>query len=284
MKSNTYYLLLLIACTLFTTNCKNKAKADKNNPNTTSTQLTSNEKHTAKESDSNKGDGYKRYEEKSGIIEFEISGTMNSGKESLFFDNYGRREAKHTQTTVTVPGLNMKQTSNQISIMDGDWMYNIDLDKKTGHKMKAPLLEELTEGQGTDDLGKVGKEMLKQMGGKKVGEEKIMGKNCEIWEVEGMGTKVWIWNGLSLKTETNMMGMIVNQIVTKIETNISIPNEKFEVPQGITMTEGNPMDQLKGMKGLDQLKDLDLSKLKDIDLSKLKEMGDKLKELETQKK
>ena len=275
MKPNTYYLLLLIACTLVLANCKNKAKATKDDSNGTVTYTDSNNHTTSKESnsdDSNKGDGYKRYEEKSGIVEFEISGTMNSGKETLYFDDYGRREAKYTQTVVTIPGLNMKQTSNQIVIMDGDWMYTIDSDKKKGNKMKAPMLEDLAEGQGTNDLGKIGKDMLIQMGGKKIGEETILGKNCEIWIIESMGTKVWIWNGLSLKTETNMMGMEVKQVVTKIKMNISIPNKKFEVPEGITMTEGDPLDQLKDMKGLDQLKDLDMSKLKDIDLSKLKDL------------
>ena len=65
------------------------------------------------------------------------------------------KEAKTTQTTVTVPGLNMKQTSNQMTIMDGDWVYSIDLDKRTGYKFKHEVLEEMAKKQGTNDFTKI---------------------------------------------------------------------------------------------------------------------------------
>ncbi len=282
MKSNTFYLFILIACALAFTACNKKPKTSNNDSN--KTELTSNEdtnNSSNDSSDKDNGDGYKRYEIKSGIVETETTGTMNSGTETIYFDDYGRREAKYTKTTVSVPGVNIKQTSNQLTIMDGDWMYSIDLDKKTGYKMKPEMLEDMAKNQGTKDLGKVGKEMLEQMGGKKVGEEKVLGKNADVWEMSNMGTKIWVWKGITLKTETNMMGMKINQTATKLEINVSVPDEKFEVPEDVSISEENPMDKLKELNGgLDNLKDLDLDKLKDIDMSKLKEAQEALKKMQ----
>ncbi|MEZ4887029.1 MAG: hypothetical protein R3E32_20025 [Chitinophagales bacterium] len=277
MKSTVFYLFIVLNCSLLFNSCKQKTK----NVNDSTSELTSNDdKENKTDSDDNKGDGYKRYEVKSGIVEYETTGTMNSGKETLYFDDYGRKEAKYTQTTVTVPGMNMKQTSNQLTIMDGDWIYSIDLDKKTGFKMKPEMLEKMAKNKG-NDLGKVGKEMLEQMGGKKVGEETVLGKNCEIWEMSSFGTKIWIWNNLSLKNETNMMGMEIKQLATKVETNVSIPTEKFEVPNDITISDENPMEKLEDLNmDLDKLKDLNLDKLKDIDMNKLKEAQEALKKIQ----
>lgn len=282
MKSHIFYLSILIACTIALSACNKNPKTGDNDTNDTA-ELTSNEGSSNSSSTNNdgKGDGYKRYEIKSGIIETETSGTMNSGTETIYFDDYGQREAKYTTTTVSVPGMNIKQTSNQLTIIDGNWMYSIDLDKKTGYKMKPPMLEELAKGQSTDDLAKVGKEMLEQMGGKKIGEEKILGKTAEIWEMASMGTKIWVWKGITLKTETNMMGMEIKQSAIRLETNIPVSNTKFKIPDDITISEENPMDKLKELNGgLENLKDFDLDKLKDIDMSKLKEAQEALKKMQ----
>lgn len=284
MKTNIFYLCILIACTIAFAACNKKPKAS-NNDSSSQTELTANSNEDSNTSSSSssdaKGDGYKRYEIKSGIIETETSGTMNLGKETTYFEDYGRREAKYTTTSVKIPGMNMEQTTNQLTIMDGDWMYSIDLDKKTGYKMKPPVLGDLAEGQKTNDLGKVGMEMLEQMGGKKIGEEEILGKKCEVWEIPSVNSKIWIWKGITLKTETNIMGMEMNQKTTKLETNVSVPNEKFEIPGDVTISEENPMDKLKDMNiDLKNLKDLDLEKMKDLNPEKLKEAQEALKKLQ----
>jgi len=84
--------------------------------------------------------------------------------------------------------------------------YMVNLDDNTATKMENPMLKGF-EGQ---DLTEMGEKMLKQMGGKKIGSEKFLGRPTEIWEIKQMGTKSWIWKGVPLKSELNMMGMKIS--------------------------------------------------------------------------
>ena len=84
--------------------------------------------------------------------------------------------------------------------------YRVNLDDNTATKMENTMLKGF-EGQ---DLTEMGEKMLKQMGGKKIGSEKFLGRPTEIWEIKQMGTKSWIWKGVPLKSELNMMGMKIS--------------------------------------------------------------------------
>ncbi len=87
--------------------------------------------------------GYpKRYQVESGIVEYEMSG-MQKGTETVYFDRWGWREAKYTNTELSIAGLSRKET--KLSIMDGDWIYNIDLESRTGTKIKNTVLSQFIE-------------------------------------------------------------------------------------------------------------------------------------------
>ncbi len=97
------------------------------------------------------------------------------------------------------------------------------------------------EGQ---DLTEVGEKMLKQMGGKEIGSEKFLGKPTDIWEIKQMGTKAWVWKGVPLKTELNMMGMKINVVATKISENFD--KRKLQRPKNIDYKDMSEM--MKGFK------------------------------------
>ena len=143
---------------------------------------------------------------------------------------------------MNVMGMSIKE--NKLNIMDGDWMYGIDFDNKTGTKMKNPLLEELVEKSGSEDLMEFGEKMMKQMGGKKIGQESILGKNCDIWEVKNLGTKTWVWNYVTLKTESKIMGQTINITATKVDFDSDIPPGKFKIPANVKITEGTDVKSL----------------------------------------
>jgi hypothetical protein len=190
---------------------------------------------------------FKRYNIEKGIVEYELSGSR-TGKEILYFDNWGMREATFTNAEISISGFSIKE--NKITILDGEWTYNIDLDKKTGSKIKTPLLEELIKAAGDKDLGEFGEEMLKKMGGKKIGKDEVLGKTCDIWEIQNLNTRSWVWNWITLKTEAKLMGVSVIITATKISPNVSVPEEKFKIPAGITITEGvDPGSILNKLKG-----------------------------------
>jgi len=168
---------------------------------------------------------YKRYKLKSAIIKFQQSGT-------LFF----RYLFGLCLSSSFCNNLNFYLVKT-VNYLHGFMQYNMDMINKTATKTKNTILQSLVENSESSDLEEIGMEMFKQMGGEKVGKEDIIGKPCEIWELKQMGTKVWIWNGIPLRTETDMMGIKLIKVATNIKANVSIPPDKIEIPPDIEFKE-----------------------------------------------
>jgi hypothetical protein len=188
-----------------------------------------------------------RYKVRSAIVNYKVTG-MQEGTETLYFDRWGMREARYTETEIKMMGMGVK--THNLTLLDGEFTYAVDLVKKTGTKAKTPMMEALMRKAESEnqDLTDIGKDMMVQMGGKVIGEEEILGKTCQIWEISNMKTKTWIWNGITLKSETNMMGTQTSE-ATSIEVDVDIPEDKVTLPSDITIGDiGNPMDLIKNMK------------------------------------
>jgi hypothetical protein len=189
--------------------------------------------------------GYKRYHIESGLVEYELSGARK-GSETLYFDQWGMREAKYTNAELTLMGISQKE--NKLGLMDGEWIYAIDLDRKTGTKRKNPLLKDIAEKSGTKDFTELGERMMSHLG-EKIGAGEVAGKMCDIWEVKDVGTKSWVWKGVTLKVQTRMAGMEMTMTAIGVEEGASIPDDKFAIPAGVTITEGAEVkDMLQRIK------------------------------------
>lgn len=187
--------------------------------------------------------GVKRYQIKSGVVEYTLSGTRK-GTETIYFDNWGMREAKYTQAEMSMMGFTQKQ--NTLTLLDGETTYNIDLDTKTGTKMETPILKELAANN--KDLTDAGEKMMKSMGGVKIGTEVVLGKTCDVWEIKNMQSKTWVWKNVPLKTQVNMANMQMTMIAIKFEDGAAIPADKLKIPSDVTITEG--VDMKKMLEGL----------------------------------
>lgn len=193
------------------------------------------------------------YPVKSAYIEYVHSGS-STGTETYYMDHNGKVSARYTELTTKSFGSTEK--TSQIMIQKDSVFYTIDLLKKTGVKQTIHI-----DPKDVEKWAKSAEEAWTDMGFKKTGEEVLLGKNCEIWE--GMSSKIWVWQNFALKTEMNVFGKSVIE-AKKVETGLSIDNSKFEIPDGITMTEStldtsDPVfDSLgKGLeKGLKDLKDM----------------------------
>jgi len=172
---------------------------------------------------------YKRYKIKSGIVKYKVSGTM-TGTETMYFDEWGHKEAKFSKTEMKIFG--MVQKSNKLTILDGKNVFDIDLDKRTATKTENSMYASF-ENKTDKEMDDFGEDLMTKMGGKKVGTETVFGKNCEIWEIATLGSKIWVWKNLLIKSETNMLGMKINMMVTELKVNVSVPSGKFQVPSGI---------------------------------------------------
>jgi D-arabinose 5-phosphate isomerase GutQ len=176
--------------------------------------------------------GAKRYEIKSGIVEYKSSGggammgftTKSEGSGKLYFTDYGNLELQERTEKETVMGRTT--TSHSLTKIDHGTLYTIDNNEKVIYKKDITMLKQMDkEGK---NLTKMGKKMMQQMGGKKVGTGKVLGYPCEIWEL--MGSKVWIYKGIPLKSESNIMGFKHTEVATKAKFNVVIPKEKFKLP------------------------------------------------------
>jgi hypothetical protein len=193
------------------------------------------------------------YPVKSAYVESVYSGST-TGTETMYLDNNGKVSARYSELTTKSMGSTTK--TKQVVIQKDSVFYTIDMDKKTGVKQTIHI-----DPKDVEKWTKTAEEAWTDMGFKKIGEEVLIGKKCDIWE--GMSTKVWVWQNFALKTEMNIFGKSVIE-VKKIETGIAIDKSKFEIPAGITWTEttfnsNDPVfDSLgKGLeKGLKDLQDM----------------------------
>ncbi len=187
---------------------------------------------------------FKKYKFKSAIVEYKLSG-MQKGTKTKYISDYGYQEADYSKATMSIMG--MSQDINQVVIQDGFDVITADLKEKTGSKSKNELLKMMVEEK--KDIGEFGREMLKQMGGKKLDETgTVLGKTCEIWSVQNGMAKIWVWGNLSLKSEVKAMGMTMTEEAISIKTDVSIPASKFDAPKGIKYI--NPEDMPQGMGGM----------------------------------
>jgi len=183
----------------------------------------------------------KEYPFTSAIVSYRITGSIQQGTETLYIADRGRRTRIEKDTTLTIMGNARKQS--RIEIDDGEFRYTIDLIAKTGEKSASPakradaMINSMSAGQ-KKAMEMAGRELARGVAGgkemKAVGKGKILGKECDIYEL--MGVKTWKWNGLALKTESPAMGNTVQE-ATELTLDTPIPEDTFTPPPGITIRE-----------------------------------------------
>lgn len=176
----------------------------------------------------------KRYGIKSAIVEYTITGSQ-SGTKTLYFDNWGMKQAEYTNSVLQIAGFS--KNINLLNIIKDDSNYIIDLERKTGTKTKNPIKKLINELQNQKSFGEFGEQILLNSGAMKTGREEFMDKECDIYEIPNAGTKIWIWKWIPLKTITKSGGIEINSVAKKIDVDVNIPSEKFNLPEDIVITE-----------------------------------------------
>lgn len=119
---------------------------------------------------------------------------------------------------------------HNITVNKDGMAYNYDPDKKTGNKMSLSPTQNI-------DFSNLTEEIKKEMKLEKTGEEDILGKPCIKYSINYDKYKMkgffWVWEGLPLKTEIDMAGIKVNLEAVKVEENVPVPAEKFEIPTDV---------------------------------------------------
>ena len=172
----------------------------------------------------------KRYEVKSGIIEYTTTGsgemmgikTQMSGKSKLIFKDWGNVEL-HQSTTKSVVMGREEHTQDTTKIENGK-VYVVDYEQKLiiEHDPSSLMFSQ------HKDLTKSSKEILRDMGAKKVGEESVHGYTCQVWEMPQM--KLWLYKGIALKSQANLMGITNTMEAIHIHLDVTVSDEEFKLP------------------------------------------------------
>ena len=185
-------------------------------------------------------DAMKRYDVKSGKIEYSIKESGNImgmvdikgvGKKRLVFDDYGVKDLTEENKVKkeTAGGQSKVQKTHTIEYMNAGIIYQVDFDSKKIIRMENPAMAMNALMGGGKDVGETGEAMMKSMGGKKVGTDKVLGYTCDVWDL--MGIKQCMYKGIPLRIESNIMGLKSTQVATKANFDISLSEDDFKLPE-----------------------------------------------------
>ncbi len=229
-------------------------------------------------------DKLKRYKLKSGMVEYTttISGKMmgstiiGSGTEKLYFKDWGALELKEEEstktTTIKIFGRGKTETENThvINKLDNGESYHVDFDKKEIYAGRDMAMDMTKAFQPNADAGAVGKNMLESMGGKKVGSGKLLGYNCEIWELSG--GKQWMYKGVVLKLEMTMLGITTITQAKKADFDIAVPDKYFDLPDFPIQKEEGFMKNEEYQNNMEDM-DANIEKLENMSYEEWKKLA-----------
>ncbi len=217
-------------------------------------------------------DKMKRYPIESGKISYRITSPEGTGSKVLFFDHYGRRESTHE--TIQKKGKTVK---DQITLLNKGKAFLINLLTNKGRDMSQStgMAMKMMTGVTGNNMSATGKKMLEGMGGKKVGYQTFLGKNCEKWEMNTLGkTTLLLWNGIPLKTETSVMGIKTIAEATSVSTGQSFSDAAFQPPAGVKIERQEiPEGMGMGASGMSAEDRQQMEKLKNMSYADFKKMA-----------
>jgi|LGOV01.1.fsa_nt_gb hypothetical protein len=191
---------------------------------------------------------YKVFPFKAGIIEYKLEGN-SKGSHIKYIDDYGYKQADYTKTVTKVFGMSSEDNNGVILI--GSRVYTIDYKSNSATESKNPVYDTYANSEDAN-YDELGKQAMASLGFSNTGNtEMILGKKCEIWE--GSLGEIWIWKGLALKSKTNVLGISITEIATKINLTSSVDASHFELPKGAKVQEVEVPSGMETMYGDDDM-------------------------------
>jgi hypothetical protein len=170
-----------------------------------------------------------QYTIKSGYVEYTLSGNT-TGTKKIWWDNFGEKTRTETRSKTVTKMFGIKNIDevHTIEILVKDKYWSANLADQSGHKGTLPFYKEsrmLMESMTKKEQEEFADQAIESLGGERLGTETFMGKTCEVLRV--MGSKIWIYKGLTLKSEMKIMGMVSNETAIKFQANQSVSSSKF---------------------------------------------------------
>ena len=186
---------------------------------------------------------YKRYGIQRAHVHYEVSG-FRRGVEDLYFDNWGRKEARH----INVEDLTEQGTrpAKNIIVTNGSYMQMADLIAARGNFMTEPVVDSLMKLKQVDPAEVISDSIMSRLGYKRQGEAPILGIQTNVWHEVTTGTTLYAWKGIVLKQEVKTPQHHHMVVAVSIDTTSPIPDSTFMAQKGI---EYSPMPPRPGPGG-----------------------------------
>lgn len=195
----------------------------------------------------------KPFDVQSGVIEMKKtvknSAVTSETAETLYWKDFGRVQARYSTEKTSNKYIKGEQITRKFSLLEGKTLTSVDLDTKKGTRMENPvsgMLGKMSRQDAQDMADKMGEAMNTTT--KKVGEEQVAGKLCEVYEaVTKMGavkqtTRTCLWKNIVLKLVSSGMGTEVIEEALSVKTDAPVSAEKFKIPEGAAVMDiGNPL-------------------------------------------
>jgi hypothetical protein len=151
--------------------------------------------------------------------------------QEIYFDDYGAK-----QVTVS----NFGGGKMRILAQDGGQVMVNDAEKTA---MKMPMMG----AQERVNFCNLTEKEIKKYKVQELGKETVDGKECTKYSVTLMAMgqpqkqTVWVYKGITLKSQSNSDFGAMNQVATKIQENVEIDPAMFTIPEGVKVEEMSMM-------------------------------------------
>jgi len=188
------------------------------------------------------------YGEKSGIIKYK---PMEMGEikavQTLYFDDYGKKELRETVVSGNMMGTEISQHS--FDIRDGNIAYHYETENKTGGQDKSTkdAYKQVVPAEMLDqmNIANLSEKLKKSFNFKEEGTEKVAGYTGIKYSISPEGSQMQgpitgiHYKNIPLKVS---MGTMVIE-AEKVELGANIPADKFKVPAGFNVIDADKMQQ-----------------------------------------
>jgi hypothetical protein len=171
-----------------------------------------------------------------GKIQYEYSGAA-TGSKTTIFANYGMYQRQDDEFTFNSNG--QAQKVHSIDITSDSVVYAVNLvdSKATKSKFDFEGFEIYTDNFSKEEKENFQAAYILRNGGKEVGTEEILDRECKVYEMPYMGMKLALWNGLTLKS-TMVMGQDTMYLTaTSIDTDYKPTAADFLPPSDVQLTD-----------------------------------------------
>ncbi len=191
-----------------------------------------------------------RFTIKSGYVKYEVTG-KTTGTVEFWWDDYGAKSREITQTNTVTKIFGMKQETkvHTLIVNNKDVSYVVDYIEGENRKTNSGYTEgqQMSEGMTEQEQQQLQDDILASLGGQKIGTRMFMNKKCDLYSV--LGTQMWIYKGLTLKSESNILGVVVNKTAIEFKPNTKVSASKFEKPAGVEFEDNYHSQEEGGIFG-----------------------------------